>query len=195
MLANLSHYVTWALCEQLEAILASYVSELGNALPVAVGREYSDQPKIVPQVWLEARLPGPDAQQELIGDAAGVDASGNPLFGGIFDGLRVDFGCWARLAAERDNLIDYLWLALRYGVDPATNVRWAQDLYTRRGIELQSPVVTDAPAQPTSRSGQLYEGRGYVPVRTEVSASVIYQPVTTITVLPTSTVSVPLGLG
>jgi hypothetical protein len=149
----------------------------------------------VPQVWLEARLPGAEAQQELIGDAAGFDGSGNPLFGGVFEQLPVDFGCWARLPAERDNLLDYLWLALRYGVDPATNVRWVEEFYTRRGIEVHTPALLSTPSVPTSRDGQLYEGRGLVTVTTTVTANVIYQPVTSIAILPAVTVSVPLGLG
>lgn len=162
---------------------------------MAVGREYGDQPKTIPQVWLEARLPGAETQLELIGDAAGFDDAGNPLFGGVFERLPVDFGCWARLPAERDNLLDYLWLALRYGVDPATNVRWAEELYARRGIEVQTPVLLSSPAVATSRSGQLYEGRGQVAVTTTVTANVIYQPVTSIAIVPAVTVSVPLGLG
>jgi len=80
-------------------------------------------------------------------------------------------------------------------VDPATNLRWAEELYARRGIEVQTPVLLSAPAVPTSRSGQLYEGRGQVAVTTTVTANVIYQPVTSIAIVPAVTVSVPLGLG
>ena len=164
---------------------------------MSVVREYADQPQTIPEVWLEARLPGVEAQeQDFIGDAAGFDASGNPLFGAVFEAFPVDFGCRARLAAERDNLIDYIWLALKSLVNPATNARWVQELYVRRGIEVSGgPWILSAPAQPTTRAGQLYEGLGRLTVRTSVAANVIYQPVTTIAILPTATVSVPLGLG
>ena len=137
MLANVTHYLTYAICEQLELALANYRSELGNALPVTVSREYTEEPTAKPpQVWVDAQLVQGDGL-DLVGDAAGLDSSGEVLHGAVFDDVPVNFGVRAVKAAEVDNLFDFIYM-LRYAANPATNVRWRPG--TRSTTKLPSSV-------------------------------------------------------
>jgi hypothetical protein len=192
LLANLAHYLTYSLCEQIDLALANYRSELGNALPVTVTREYTAEPTAKPpQIWVDTQLVR-DEELDLIGDDAGADANGEVLHGGVFDRVPVDFGIRAYKAAEVDNLFDFLYL-LRFAANPATNVRWAQELYVRRGVELLAVVPERKAPTPTSAYGQLYEITGRFLVRTACAVSIIYQPVTTITILPQVELDIPIG--
>lgn len=173
-------------------MLTGYKSELGNSLPVDIAREYTDQPKALPQVWLQAQFPTSESPH-YVGDAMGADASGNPLFGST-DVFPVDFGVRARNAVERDNLLDYVYLTLRFGVDPGTGVRWAEDFYAARGLEIvEGPLLRAYLPQPTTRAGQLYEATGTLAVRTNLAVAVVTQPITAISVTTTVALLIPLN--
>lgn len=194
MQANLAHYCTYAVAEQFELMLPNYRSELGNAQTVPVAREWTEQPaKAPPDIWVDTKLTAMQSQP-FVGDDTGNDGSGNPQFGIVLDGVPVDFGVRALKPAEVDNLFDFLCL-LRWAVNPATNVRWAQEFYQRRGVEILDMVPTTKRQTRASQfGGTLYEIEGQAVIRTAVSVNVVYQPLTSIVILPTADVWVPVQL-
>ncbi|MGN6812557.1 MAG: hypothetical protein ACTHMP_16965, partial [Thermomicrobiales bacterium] len=187
MQPNLEHYCTYAICEQLDLMLPTYRTELGNAQTVTVSRQYSEQPTAPPpEIWVDTTIP-PGESYALIGDDVGVDSSGNWLYGRVFDSIGVDLGIRAMKTPECDNLLDFI-NTLRWSVNPATNVRWVQEFYQRRGIEVLDFGKVGSLRQTRSSQfgGVLYEMPCRMAVRTSVAENVIYEFLNSITVLPTA---------
>lgn len=196
MIANLTAYLTAALVQQTQAILAGHRSELGNSQPVSIfrGRPQLPDPPI-PHLWLEAQGPRPGDETEVLGNTVGFDGQGNQQYGAVLFGPLVEFGLRCRQPFERDTLFDALYQAYQgFGVNPATGNRWVLDVYQAVGVlvaEVANPRLT---AIETTNFGPLYEATGSLVVSTVSSASFDEQIIQTITINPvTITLAFPAG--
>lgn len=188
MLANLGHYLTAALVQQTNLILANNASALGNALPVTVYRKnpaIPDPPP--PHIWFEAAATGSPDELEVLGNTVGQDSSGNQLYGSVLWGPLVDFGLRCRLPAERDDLFDKLCQAFSgMGVNPATGNRWILDISINVGIVVADITNEHRPTGPTETTGfgPLWEATGSLVISTVAADSVMQSIIEAVDVNP-----------
>ena len=196
MIANLTAYLTAALIEQSQAILAGHLSELGNGQPVTIYRARPQVPvPAPPHLWFEAQGPRPGDETEVLGNTVGFDGQGNQRYGAVLFGPLVEFGLRCRQPYERDALFDALYQAYEgFGINPATGNRWVLDVYRNVGVlvaEVANPRLTTIE---TTTFGPLYEATGSLVVSTVSSASFDEQIVQTIDINPvTITLAFPAG--
>lgn len=159
MLLNLTHYLTAAIIEQMQLILAANTSETGNPLPVTI---YRASPAILPgpppHIWVEASVPATNDETAILGNTVGVDGSGNQAYGGVLWGPLVDFGVRCANAPERDDIFDKLWQAFSgVGINPATGNRWIFDINVNVGVIVADVQNERTATDETTQYGPLFE--------------------------------------
>lgn len=191
---NQTHYLTAALIQETQAILAGHTSATGQPQTVTIFRADPMQPEPPPpHIWFQARaMRGGDAL-EVLGNTVGLDSQGNQQYGSVLFGPLVDFGLRCRLAAERDDLFDAFYQAFSgQGVNPATGNRWIVDINVAVGVVVADITETRLTHVETSQFGPLYEATGSLVVTTVSKASAAEQVITAVNINPvTVTLNVP----
>jgi hypothetical protein len=192
MLANLTHWCTNQIAAQLDIILAGHLSPSGAAQPVAVVREFTPEPAVLPEVYVQARIPQDDGG-DLIGQGQGFDATGRQFYRVLLDQMPCDIGIRAKLAAERDDLFDLIYASLRLAIHASSGRQYREELWTNSGILVKRFTGTQfAPAE-TTMFGQIEEATTTMLLYTEFSVSVVTTPVVSVTFAPTATLSFSVG--
>lgn len=197
MLPNLQHYVTAALIQQMQLILAGTTSATGNPLTVPVFRASpATLPGPPPHIWVRAEAAGSPDELAILGSAVGQDSGGNQLYGAVLWGPLVTFGVRCQSAPERDDLFDILYRAFAgSGINPATGNRWIYDINVNVGI-----VVADVTGErtmddvETTQYGALFEATASLVVTTVASESVSQAAIESVDINPvTVTIAVPVN--
>jgi hypothetical protein len=136
MLASLTHWCTYQIAAQLDTILAGHLSPSGAAQPVTVVREFTTEPAVLPEVYVQARIPQDDGQ-DLLGQGSYLDASGNQFYQVLLSELPCDIGIRAKLSTERDDLFDLIYANLRLAIHAATGRQYREELWTNSGLLVQ----------------------------------------------------------
>jgi hypothetical protein len=192
MLASLTHWCTYQIAAQLDTILAGHLSPSGAAQPVTVVREFTTEPAVLPEVYVQARIPQDDGQ-DLLGQGSYLDASGNQFYQVLLSELPCDIGIRAKLSTERDDLFDLIYANLRLAIHAATGRQYREELWTNSGLLVQRFTGTQfAPAE-TTMFGQIYEATTTVLLYTAFSVSVVTTPVLSVTFAPTATLQLSVG--
>jgi hypothetical protein len=192
MLANLTHWCTNQIAAQLDIILAGHLSPSGAAQPVAVVREFTPEPAVLPEVYVQARIPQDDGQ-DLLGQGSYLDASGNQFYQVLLNEMPCDIGIRAKEPAERDDLFDLIYASLRLAIHASSGRQYREELWTNSGLLVKRFTGTQFAPTETTMFGQIEEATTTVLLYTEFSVSIVTTPVVSVTFVPTATLSFGVG--
>lgn len=183
MIAQLTDYCSDVLAYTINKWASVYVTDSGKTILVRTTEGYTDQPMVLPEIFVWTPLPR-DFRTNLIGGSSSYDPTLGIGRAIVQEDVRVHFGIRASSHVERSRLIDLLALNLTLGVDPATQNRFAQDLWSTFGLNVYGISDCMGAESDTSAWGRVYEFTGMIDLTAEVKAVYSYPLVTQISVQP-----------